>query len=41
MNITESSAAIGKGNPVIPNFNDILNKSRADRSDIGAYQFIP
>ena len=40
MNITEGSAAIGKGNGAFSMFNDILNKPRFARSDIGAYQFL-
>jgi hypothetical protein len=40
MNILAGSPAIGKGNPVFPALNDILNNSRASSSDIGAYNYI-
>ncbi len=39
LNILTGSAAINKGNAIYSTFSDILEKSRASSSDIGAYQF--
>ena len=41
MNLQIGSSAIGKGNFIFSNFNDILNLPRTNPSDIGAYKFIP
>ena len=39
LNILTGSASINKGNAIYSTFSDILEKSRASSSDIGAYQF--